>query len=338
MKLTKVFTLLGTAIFTAVFMSFSAYAADDIAIDETNFPDESFRSYISENYDTDKNGALSAEEIENAEELFIEDSVYDEDDKVTTPQLDLTGINYLKNLKTINICSRNVINADISGIEALNYIGFSAGNVSGLVLGDMSSLEGCDIYNSDLTEISLIDCPNLVQCYFDDNPDLTKIEVKNAENLRMLGCRNDALESLKVENCAGLISVDCSNNKLTKLDITDCPLLSTLNCRDNMIAELDISQFNNIIEGLKNFDGMPGDEAPLTVDSSTKVIGYDATENNSSESTQSTHESTVSSETQEKEKEKDSNLTMLVAALAAIVIAGIAAVVIILMVKGGKEK
>ena len=336
MKLAKVFSLLGAAIFTAAYMSFSAYAADDIAIDEANFPDESFRGYISENYDTDKNGALSAEEIENAEELLIEDSVYDEDDNPITPQLDLTGINYLKKLKAINILSRNVINADISGIEALTDIGFSGGSVTGLVLGDMSSLEGCDIYNSDLTELSLLDCPNLVQCYFDNNPKLSGIEVKNAGNLRMLGCRNDALESLKIENCAGLISVDCSNNKLTKLDITDCPLLSTLNCRDNMIAELDISQFNYIIEGLKNFDGMPGDEAPLTVDSGTKVIGYDVTADESSDSVESTPESTASSKPQE--KEKGSNTAMLVVILVAIVVAGIAAAVIITFAKGDKEK
>lgn len=334
MKLAKVFSLLGAAIFTATCMSFNAYAADDIAIDETNFPDETLRSYISENYDTDKNGALSAEEIENAEELLFEDSVYDEDDNLITPQLDLTGINYLKKLKVINILSRNVINADISGIEALTDIGFTGGSVSGLVLGDMSSLEGCSIFNSDLTELSLVDCPNLVQCYFDNNPKLAKIEVKNAANLRILGCRNNVLEDLNIENCAMIIDVDCSNNKLTKLDIANCPLLSTLNCRDNMIAELDISQFNYIIEALKNNNDTQGDEAPLTVDSSTKVIGYDAAENDSSESTQSNVESTVSSETQE----TNNNKTMLIIILAAVVVAVIAAAVIVAMARRGKEK
>ncbi len=333
MKISKIMMFACTAAMAAVFLSFTAGAADDVAIDETNFPDETFRSYISENYDTDKNGALSAGEIENAEELLFEDSVYDEDDNPITPQLDLTGINYLKKLKVINILSRNVINADLSGIEALTDIGFSGGSVSGLVLGDMSSLGGCYIFNSDLTKLSLVDCPNLVQCYFDNNPKLAKIEVKNAENLRILGCRNDALESLNIENCAGLIDIDCSNNKLTKLDITNCPLLSTLNCKDNMIAELDISQFNYIIEALKNNNDTQGDEAPLTVDSSTKVIGYDAAENDSSESTQSTAESTVSSETQE----TNNNKTMLIIILAAVLVAVIAAAVIIVMVKGGKD-
>lgn len=335
MKLTKVFTILGTAIFTAACMSFSVYAADDIAIDEANFPDETLRGYISENFDTDQSGSLSEEEIENAAELSLTDPIFDENDNLLQPDLDLTGIEHLKKLKSINVGYYNVKNADLSKIEALTEIGFSGGNVSGLVLGDMSSLEGCDIYNSDLTEISLIDCPNLVQCYFDDNPDLTKIEVKNAENLRMLGCRNDALISLKVENCAKLISVDCSNNKLTKLDITDCPLLSSINCRNNMIAELDISQFNNIIEGLKNNDRHGDKEPPLTVDSSTKIIGYDATADESSESAASTPESAASSKPQE--KEKGSNTAMLVVILAAIVAAGAAAAVIIVMVKGGKD-
>ena len=335
MKLAKVFSLLGAAIFTATCMSFNAYAADDIAIDETNFPDEAFRGYISENYDTDKNGSLSDEEIENATELSLTDPIVDENNIVLQPDLDLTGIEHLKKLQDISVCFYNVKNADLSGIEALTDIGFTAGSVSGLVLGDLSSLENININNSELTELSLVDCPELVQCCINNNPKLAKLEIKNAPKLIAIDCRDNALVSLKTDNCPGMFFLRCSNNRLTKLDITSCPLLALIDCSKNMIAELDITPFNNIIEGLKNYDGMSGDEPPLTVDSSTKVIGYDMTADESSDSVESTPESTASSQIQE--KKTDSNTTMLVVMLAAIVIAGIAAAVIITMARGGKD-
>ena len=41
----------------------TALAASDVALDSTNFPDDNFRTYIGQKYDTDKNGSLSPTEI-----------------------------------------------------------------------------------------------------------------------------------------------------------------------------------------------------------------------------------------------------------------------------------
>ncbi len=333
MKIPKIMMCVCSAAMAAVCMAFSASATDDVAIDETNFPDETFRSYISENYDTDKNGVLSSEEIENATELSLADPVFDEDGNILQPDLDLTGIGHLKKLKSISVALYNVKNADLSSIEALTQINFSAGSVSGLVLGDMSSLEDCYLYNSDLTEVSLVDCEKLIQCGFNSNKQLTKLEIKNAPSLSGVDCSNNALVSFKLENCAMLISINCSDNRLTKLDITNCPMVGELNCSGNMIAQLDITQFKNIIERLKNNNDVHSTEPPLVVDSGTKVIGYDMSSDESSDSVESTPESTTNSEQQE----TNNNKTMLILILAAIVVAGAAAAVIIVMVKGGKD-
>lgn len=338
MKKAKFMVSICAAALAAVCLSFSASAADEIAIDETNFPDEAFRSYISENFDTDKNGSLSEKEINNAEKLVIDEVIYDEDDKAITPQLDLTGINYLKNLKTINICSRNVINADISGIEALTSIGFSGGDVSGLVLGDMSSLEDCFISRSDLRELSLVGCRKLLNATIENNSNLTKLEIKDATCLSFLSCSDNALASLKAEDCDNLEMIQCQNNRLTKLDITDCPRLNTLNCSGNIISELDITPFEDLIENLENYEGLPSQgEPPLVVDSNTKVIGYDMPQNGSPESTPSAAESTESAVSSESQG-NDSNTTLLIIIMAVIVIAGIAGAVIVTVAKGGKEK
>ena len=45
-------------------MCLSAWA--DVAVTALNFPDNTFRNYVSENFDTDSNGLLSDEEIASA--------------------------------------------------------------------------------------------------------------------------------------------------------------------------------------------------------------------------------------------------------------------------------
>ena len=47
----------------------SVYAAGDIAVNATNFPDENFRSYVSEHIDKDGDGKLSEGEIASCTEI-----------------------------------------------------------------------------------------------------------------------------------------------------------------------------------------------------------------------------------------------------------------------------
>ncbi len=330
MKKSKFMVFICAAAAAAACLSFTASAAedvtiaDDVDIDETNFPDEKFRDYVSENYDTDKNGSLSAEEIEGAEVLSFSGYAFQ-----GHLEFDMTGVENFKKLKSICLYF-DVINADLSEIEALTDISFTAGSVSGLVLGDMTSLEGCEIYNSDLTELSLLDCPNLTYCNLNNNTKLARLEIKNAEKLSLLDCRYNALVNLKIDNCERLNYLHCSDNKLTKLDITNCPNLICIECNKNMIAELDITPYKYLIESIKEYEGLLPEiqmqrSQPLIVDSGTKVIGNAITEDDSSES----NESTVDSEPQK----NDGNAVMLIVVLAAIVVAGIVAAVVISIVK-----
>lgn len=47
----------------------AAFAADDVVIDETNFPDEGFREYVKKEFDTSKDNFLSAAEIAAADRI-----------------------------------------------------------------------------------------------------------------------------------------------------------------------------------------------------------------------------------------------------------------------------
>ncbi|MBQ3347530.1 MAG: hypothetical protein IJG39_10625, partial [Synergistaceae bacterium] len=43
----------------------------DVEINATNFPDDTFRSYVSSNFDTDDNGVLSDSEIEGVTTIDV---------------------------------------------------------------------------------------------------------------------------------------------------------------------------------------------------------------------------------------------------------------------------
>ena len=46
-----------------------------VALDEVNFPDETFRKYLSDHFDTDGDGVLSNREILNIKEIDVGDYV-----------------------------------------------------------------------------------------------------------------------------------------------------------------------------------------------------------------------------------------------------------------------
>ena len=93
-------------------LSVPAFAADDVAINETNFPDANFRSYVSENFDTDGNGKLSAEELDAAQKIDV---------SVMNVQ-SLTGIEYFEDLTYLN-CDNSALTAlDVSKNTALTEL------------------------------------------------------------------------------------------------------------------------------------------------------------------------------------------------------------------------
>ena len=68
----RIFVLLLACILVAGLAS-SGYSA--VALDEENFPDSTFRGYLSTNFDTDEDGILSNREILNIKEINVESYV-----------------------------------------------------------------------------------------------------------------------------------------------------------------------------------------------------------------------------------------------------------------------
>ncbi len=112
-------------------LSVPAFAADDVAINEDNFPDSIFRTYVSNNFDTDGNGSLSATEISAVQEI----SVYDK--KIQS----LKGIEYFENLTTLYCSDNQLTELDVSKNTALETLYCDNNQLTALDVSKNTALE-----------------------------------------------------------------------------------------------------------------------------------------------------------------------------------------------------
>ena len=90
----------------------SEQSEGDIAIDETNFPDETFRNYVEDNFDDDNNGYLSQEEGEAVTKIDVQKK------SITG----LQGIEYFPNLTTLYCDNNQLTELDVSQNTALEQL------------------------------------------------------------------------------------------------------------------------------------------------------------------------------------------------------------------------
>ena len=164
----------------------------DVEINETNFPDANFRSYLlSKEYGSD--GVITDAEI--AEITYIE-------------------------VKEMNI-------ANLKGIEfftALAGLYCSNNQLTALDLSKNSALVYLQCSNNQLTSLDITKNTVLAGLYCSNNQ-LTALDVSNNTDLTELYCEFNQLTSLNVLGCTALTDLSCYSNQLTSLDVTGCTLL-----------------------------------------------------------------------------------------------------------------
>ena len=195
----------------------TAAAAGDVAINETNFPDENFRRYVSENCDPDGDGLLSPTEISNVTEIE---------------------------------CSQRGI-ASLKGIEfftALETLGCDWNELTSLDVSKNTALTSLDCYNNQLTslDVSKNTALKLLNCSFNQ---LTSLDVSMNTALEWLSCDNNQLTALDVSKNTALKVLWCDNNQLSALDVSKNTALKELYCYYNQLTSLDVSR-NTALNGL----------------------------------------------------------------------------------------
>lgn len=132
----------------------------EILINEGNFPDAEFRTFVSANVDTDHNDSLSTEEIETVTNIDVNGQFR------TTKISDLTGIQYFTNLRQLYCYTNSITTLDLSYNTRLEVLYCDENNLTSIVLPNSQYLYALGIdKNPGLLEVDITGCPILVDTF-----------------------------------------------------------------------------------------------------------------------------------------------------------------------------
>ena len=215
----------------------------DVRIGRTNFPDANFRKYVSDNFDKNKNGSLSDEEVKAVTKI----EVYDKNIK------NLKGLSYFTNLTYLDIGNNPIKSVDLTKLTKLTDFYCYTCELTSLNLSKNPDLERLACGANHLTELDLSVCPKLewVDCGMNE---LEEIDISSLTNLTQFWCETNYLEELDVSKNTKLVELFCRENNLTKLDVSMCKDLEDLRCSDNQLSSLNLKGCTKLsyIEASKN--------------------------------------------------------------------------------------
>ncbi len=199
-------------------------------IDDVNFPDEIFRNYIAENFDSDGNGVLSEAEIAEVQSIIVNEFGIS----------DLSGIELFPALTTLYAPLNHITELDVSRNTALEYLHFSDNQVSEIDISSNPNLVVLVCSNNRISELDISNNLSItdLSCY---NNQITSLDVTRHTSLEFLGCDGNPLGELDIANNPELYYLDCTATQLTELDVSNNPLLNELYCGSNQLTELDLS-------------------------------------------------------------------------------------------------
>ena len=224
----------------------TAEITESVEINETNFPDPIFRQYIADNFDTDKDGVLSKEEIAGVTTIRVNGN-YSE-------LKSLKGIEFFTELTRLDCGNTQISELDVSK------------NVL---------LESLDCHNSQISELDVSKNVNLQSLSCGDTQ-ISKLDVSKNVLLESLDCYNSQISQLDVTKNVNLQSLNCHSTQISELNLSNNKELRSLTCYGTLLNQLDLTQQKSIsnvaqsvfavkLEGEIKPSGMPF----VTIDYST---------------------------------------------------------------------
>jgi len=202
----------------------------DIIINEENFPDENFRSWLlSQSYGSD--GVLTEEEIAGVNKI----NVYRESIQ------SLKGIEYFTALTYLDCSFNPLTSLDVSKNTALTYLNCNGNQLTLLDVSKNTALTElyCDGNQLTSLDVSKNTALTSLDCYLNQ---LTSIDVSKNTALTYLSCSYNQLTSLDLSKNTSLTRLDCYSNQLTSLDLSKNTSLTELYCVNNLLTSLDVSK------------------------------------------------------------------------------------------------
>ena len=194
----------------------AALADGDVAINETNFPDDDFREYIKKEFDTSKDNFLSDGEIGAVQDISVTGQ------SITS----IKGIEHFTALETLFVGSP-ITTLDVSKNTALTSL-----NCRGTKLTSLDT--------SHNTKLETLECDGI--------PTLTSLNVSGNTELKHLYCSKNALAALDLTNNLELEKLSCGENEFTTLDLSRNTNLKYLGFVNSKLSSMDLTYNTNLEE------------------------------------------------------------------------------------------
>lgn len=178
-----------------------APVSSGLAIDETNFPDANFRSYVLASFDSNGDEKLDDEEIVNVKYIFASSKTISS----------LKGIEYFTELKELNCDNNQLTSLDVSKNTKLVKLICAKNALTSLNTSQNPLLKKLDIYSNKLTSIDVSQNTELETLYIGRNP-IETLNVKNNVKLMELQSELNNLTSLDLSNNSPSMTVYLANN------------------------------------------------------------------------------------------------------------------------------
>ena len=226
---------------------------EDVAIDETHFPDENFREFILYHIDTDKDKKLSDAEIASVTNMYMWNKnvvslkgieyftaleIFRCDNASDLGSLDLSKNT---NLKSLNCAYCNLSSLDLSKNTALTELVCNSNKLTSLDLSKNTNLKSLDCAFCNLSSLDLSKNTALTELKCNSNQ-LTSLDLSKNPNLISLDCAYCNLPSLDLSKNVALKELVCYSNKLESLDVSKNTALEKLYCYSNKLVSLDLSK------------------------------------------------------------------------------------------------
>ena len=235
----------------------AAFAAGFVEINEANFPDANFRSYVQTEFDKDGDKKLSSAEIAAVKEIIASlrgiknlkgIEFFTALETLNCVQCELTALDVSKNteLKILYCRENELTKLDVSKNTKLTSLSCWKNKLTALDVSKNTELTSLNCGFNKLTELDvskntkleMLDCRGETLSYMK----LTKLDVSQNKALKELNCRGVKMQELNVSGCTALEELDCGGNQLTALDVSQNVKLTRLKCGSNQLTALDVSK------------------------------------------------------------------------------------------------
>jgi len=204
----------------------------EVVVDDiVRIPDEAFREFCLENFDTNNDGVLNTSETAAVYDLKLDDKGI----------ISLEGIQFFISLQTLSCRSNQLTTMDVSHNTALKSIFCPYNQLKSMDVSQNTALTRLICSDNQLTalDVSQNKLLTYLNCF---NNQITSLDVSRNTELEMLLCQHNQLTSLDVIHNRFLTYFDCGYNQLTSLDVSRNTALTYLDCSRNQLKVLDVSQ------------------------------------------------------------------------------------------------